>query len=78
MMVESSTSTRRILEGTRVLELSTLITGPYCASLLGDMGAEVIKVEHPRGGDGIRQVGTAFREGESALFLAINRNKKII
>jgi formyl-CoA transferase len=64
------------LEGIQVLDLSTLITGPYCASLLGDLGAEVIKVEHPRGGDGGRQVGSTFLEGESALFLAINRNKK--
>jgi len=75
-MKETQTTSRRILEGIRVLELSTLITGPYCASLLGDLGAEVIKVEHPRGGDGIRQAGTTFLEGEGALFLAINRNKK--
>jgi CoA:oxalate CoA-transferase len=67
---------RRILEGIRVLDLSTLITGPYCASLLGDLGAEVIKVEHPRGGDVGRQLGITFREGESALFLSVNRNKK--
>ena len=67
---------RCILEGIRVLDLSTLITGPYCASLLGDLGAEVIKVEHPRGGDVGRQLGITFREGESALFLSVNRNKK--
>jgi len=75
-MKEFQEPSRRILEGIQVLDLSTLITGPYCASLLGDLGAEVIKVEHPRGGDGGRQVGSTFLEGESALFLAINRNKK--
>ena len=75
-MKEFQETSRCILEGIQVLDVSTLITGPYCASLLGDLGAEVIKVEHPRGGDGIRQVGTTFLEGESALFLAINRNKK--
>ena len=75
-MKEFQEPSRRILKGIKVLDLSTLITGPYCASLLGDLGAEVIKVEHPRGGDGIRQAGTTFPEGESALFLAINRNKK--
>jgi crotonobetainyl-CoA:carnitine CoA-transferase CaiB-like acyl-CoA transferase len=75
-MKEAQKASRRILEGIRVLDLSTLITGPYCASLLGDLGAEIIKVEHPRGGDGGRQVGITFLEGESALFLAINRNKK--
>jgi len=75
-MKGTQTASRRILEGIRVLDLSTLITGPYCASLLGDLGGEVIKVEHPRGGDGGRQVGSTFLEGESALFLAINRNKK--
>jgi len=75
-MKEFQEPSRRILEGIKVLDVSTLIAGPYCASLLGDLGAEVIKVEHPRGGDGIRQVGTTFPEGEGALFLAINRNKK--
>jgi CoA:oxalate CoA-transferase len=64
-----------ILDGYLVLDLSSLITGPYCASLLGDLGAEVIKVELPRGGDGLRHVGT-FVENESILFLSANRNKK--
>lgn len=71
-----SKHSRRILEGYIVLDLATLISGPYCASLLGDLGAEVIKIEHPRGGDGMRQIGTTFLEGESALFLSMNRNKK--
>ncbi len=75
MRMESKQS-RRILEGYLVLDLATLISGPYCASLLGDLGAEVIKIEHPQGGDGMRQIGTTFLEGESALFLSMNRNKK--
>ena len=63
------------LEGIVVLDLASLITGPYCASLLGDLGAEVIKIEHPRGGDPLRQLGTPVAGG-SALFLSINRNKQ--
>ncbi len=66
---------RTVLDGYLVLDLSSLITGPYCASLLGDLGAEVIKVELPRGGDALRQVGV-FVEDESILFLSANRNKK--
>lgn len=64
-----------VLTGFTVLELSTLISGPYCATLLGDMGAEVIKVELPGTGDGLRHLG-ASAEGESVLYLAVNRNKK--
>jgi formyl-CoA transferase len=66
-----------ILKGYTVLELSTLISGPYCASLLGDMGADVIKVELPGTGDGLRDLGLSVEE-ESALFLAVNRNKKSV
>lgn len=66
---------KRILEGYVVLDLSSLITGPYCATLLADLGAEVIKLEHPRGGESIRHIGT-IKEGESSLFLSVNRNKK--
>ncbi len=65
------------LQGYTVLELSTLISGPYCATLLGDMGAEVIKVEAPGTGDGIRHLGPS-EEGEGILYLAVNRNKKSI
>ncbi len=63
------------LEGIRVLELGNYIAGPYCGMLLADLGAEVIKVENPRGGDFTRQTGP-FLQGESAGFLALNRNKK--
>ena len=64
------------LDGLRVLNLSRVLTGPFCSMLLGDLGAEVIKVEIPRTGDDTRQWGPPFVGGESAYFLSINRNKK--
>ena len=68
---------RHPLDGVRVLELGNYMAGPYCAMLLADMGAEVIKVENPRGGDFSRQTGP-FLEGEAAGFMALNRNKKSV
>jgi formyl-CoA transferase len=59
----------------RVLELANYMAGPFCGMLLADLGAEVIKVENPRGGDFSRQTGP-FLQGESAGFIALNRNKK--
>ena len=64
-----------MLQGIVVLDISSLIAGPYCGSLLGDLGAEVIKIESPWAGDEIRHVGLKV-DGEGALFLALNRNKK--
>jgi crotonobetainyl-CoA:carnitine CoA-transferase CaiB-like acyl-CoA transferase len=66
------------LAGVRVLDLSRMLAGPYGSMLLADMGAEVIKVEDPEGGDPIRAMGPPFVNGVSAYFLAINRNKKSI
>ena len=66
------------LDGVRVLELSRHLAGPYCAMLLGDLGAEVIKVERPAVGDETRQWGPPFVGGESAYYLCCNRNKKSI
>ena len=60
-----------ILKGCMVIDLASLIVGPYCASLLGDLGADVVKIEHPKEGDLLRPVGV-----ESSLFLSVNRNKK--
>ncbi len=65
------------LDGIRVLEFTTFLSGPYCSMLLGDMGAEVIKVERPGRGDDMRWI-PPFVEGESVSFLAYNRNKKAI
>jgi crotonobetainyl-CoA:carnitine CoA-transferase CaiB-like acyl-CoA transferase len=63
----------------RVLDLSRVLAGPVCSMMLGDMGADVIKVERPGQGDETRGWGPPFDpEGQSAYFLSINRNKKSI
>lgn len=64
------------LAGIRVIDFSRVLAGPYCTALLGDLGAEVIKVEPP-GGDDYRAVGP-FVDGKSGLFAAMNRNKQSI
>jgi succinate---hydroxymethylglutarate CoA-transferase len=66
------------LAGIRVLDLTRVLAGPTCAMMLGDMGAEVIKVEPPSGGDDTRGWGPPFAGGESAYFLGANRNKRSI
>jgi len=65
------------LDGLRVLDLSSQLSGPYCAMLLGDLGADVVKVEHPAGGDAAR-LGAPHVNGESAPFMTVNRNKRSI
>ena len=64
------------LAGVTVLDLTRVLSGPYCTMFLGDMGARVIKVEHPRRGDDTRAWGPPFVKGESAYFLGTNRNKE--
>ena len=64
------------LEGLRVLDLTRILAGPLCTQMLGDMGAEVIKVEPPGTGDDTRTWGPPFTGGESAYFLGVNRNKR--
>lgn len=66
------------LENIRVLDLSRVLAGPYCTMLLGDLGADVIKVERPGSGDDTRQWGPPFIAGESAYYLCCNRNKRSI
>ena len=66
------------LSGLRVLDLSRILAGPYCTMILGDQGAEVIKVERPGTGDDTRAWGPPFAGGESAYYLCCNRNKKSI
>ena len=66
------------LEGVKVLDLTQIMAGPYCAMTLGDMGADVVKVEKPNGGDDARRMGPPFIKGESAAFLGINRNKRSV
>jgi crotonobetainyl-CoA:carnitine CoA-transferase CaiB-like acyl-CoA transferase len=65
------------LKGVRVLDLTRVLAGPYCAMLLGDMGAEVIKVEEPGKGDDTRG-WPPFAGGESTYFMSVNRNKKSV
>ena len=65
-----------MLEGTKVLDFTRVLAGPLCTMMLGDLGAEVIKVERPGSGDETRSWGPPFdAEGRSAYFLSINRNK---
>ena len=66
------------LTGVTVLDLTRVLSGPYCTMLLADMGARVIKVERPGGGDETRAWGPPFVGGESAYFLGTNRNKESI
>src|SRR6476661_2472837 len=70
------------LTGIRVLDLTRVMTGPYCTMMVGDMGADVIKIEQPGKGDDTRAWGPPFlggtdaATGESAYYLSINRNKR--
>lgn len=66
------------LSGLKVLDLSRVLSGPYCSMMLADLGADVIKVERPGSGDDTRAWGPPFVNGEAAYFLSINRNKRSI
>lgn len=65
------------MDGIRIIDLTTMASGPLATSILADQGAEVIKVEAPGGGDGLRRIGPS-RGGMSALFTSLNRNKRSI
>ena len=68
-----------MLAGLRVVDLSRVLAGPYCTQLLADLGADVIKVENPDGGDETRAWGPPFAEGgESAYYLSVNRGKRSV
>ncbi|NVM25515.1 MAG: CoA transferase [Desulfobacterales bacterium] len=66
------------LEGIKVLDFTQVLSGPFGTMLLGDLGAEIIKVEPPITGDSTRGSGPPFQQGESAYFFCVNRNKKSI
>ncbi len=66
----------KALEGIRVLDLTRALAGPFCTLMLGDYGADVVKIELPGTGDDTRQWGPPFIGEESAYFLSINRNKR--
>lgn len=66
------------LEGIRVIDLTRILSGPFCSMFLADMGAEVIKIEDPDGGDPIRSQGGATPDGYSLYFATFNRNKRSI
>ena len=79
----SNKVSRGLLDGVRVLDMTRILAGPFATMMLGDMGADVIKVEEPRRGDDTRSWGPPFVSGsgqseESAYFLSVNRNKRSI
>ncbi|TVR99911.1 MAG: CoA transferase [Rhodospirillales bacterium] len=66
------------LSGLRVIDVATVIASPYCATILGEFGAEVLKVEHPIGGDACRRFGTPTSRGDTLTWLSEARNKKSV
>lgn len=73
---EATSSSAGALAGIRVLDLSRILGGPYCGQILGDHGADVLKVEPP-GGDDTRTWGPPFRDGVASYYHGLNRNKRI-
>jgi succinate---hydroxymethylglutarate CoA-transferase len=76
MSAATAPASEGALSGLRVLDLTRVLAGPVCAMMLGDMGADVLKVEPVAGGDDTRTWGPPFIGGESAYFLGANRNKR--
>src|SRR5687768_14079839 len=75
-ITNAATCRHDMLAGLRVLDLTRVLAGPLCTMMLGDLGANVIKVERPGSGDDTRGWGPPFDDrGESAYFLSVNRNK---
>ena len=66
------------LAGIRVIDVATVIAGPYCAGILGEFGADVLKVEHPVGGDPLRHFGTPTARGDTLTWMSEGRNKKSV
>jgi len=72
------TSSELPLAGIRVIDVATVIAAPYCAGILGEFGADVLKVEHPVGGDALRRFGTPTRRGDTLTWLSEARNKRSV
>lgn len=79
-MYSTSADDKSPLSGIRVLDLTRIVAGPYCTMILGDMGAEILKIEKPGSGDECRNWGPPFFEGtkETPYFACVNRNKKSV
>jgi hypothetical protein len=78
---EKETSNKQVglpLAGVRVVDLTRVMVGPYCTMMLGDLGADVVKVEIPGRGDDTRHWGPPFVDTESVYYLSVNRNKRSI
>ena len=69
---------KRALDGVQILDCTQILAGPFCTMLLADMGADVIKIEKPAGGDDTRRMGPPFVDDTAAAFLMVNRNKRSI
>jgi crotonobetainyl-CoA:carnitine CoA-transferase CaiB-like acyl-CoA transferase len=74
--MSSSDASSQPLSGVRVVDLSRVLAGPYCTMVLADLGADVVKVERPEGGDETRSWGPPFTGGEAAYYLSVNRGKR--
>jgi crotonobetainyl-CoA:carnitine CoA-transferase CaiB-like acyl-CoA transferase len=72
----ASSSRTAPLAGVRVADLSRVLAGPYCTMVLADLGADVVKIERPKGGDETRTWGPPFVGGEAAYYLSVNRGKR--
>lgn len=79
-LYSTSTDDKSPLNGIRVMDLTRIVAGPYCTMILGDLGAEILKIEKPGIGDEARKWGPPFFEGtkESTYFASVNRNKKSV
>lgn len=73
-----STLTPLPLAGIRVMDIATVIAAPFCATMLGEFGANVLKIEHPIGGDALRRFGTPSQRGETYTWLSESRNKRSV
>ena len=77
-MTSKETSNKGPLRGIRVIDMTRILAGPFCTMNLGDMGAEIVKIEQPGRGDDTRGWGPPFAGDQAAYFLGVNRNKKSV